>query len=122
MLVQLSKHLYQGPQSDRYITNWVEEQPDDLIPSLKNEEERKKHTLVVKHKKNTEGEIGLHIHFIKVQSPLLKSVLKQVFHKYQACHSPTSSSRMWNFANRSGLLCTDGMNSQQLPTSKETQM
>jgi hypothetical protein len=76
------KNLYPGPGSGEFMTNWVEQYPDDLSPSSRNEKEFKSHALIIKHKKNTEGEFGMHIHSIKVQSPLLKSVLKQVFHHY----------------------------------------
>jgi hypothetical protein len=76
------KNLYPGPFSDKFVTNWVEQYPDNLSPSFRDEKEFKSHALIIKHKKNTKGEFGMHIHSISVQSPLLKSVLKQVFHDY----------------------------------------
>jgi hypothetical protein len=76
------KNLYPGSGSSEFMTNWIEQYPDDLSPSSRNEKEFKSHTLIIKHKKNTKGEFGMHIHSIKVQSPLLKCVLKQIFHDY----------------------------------------
>jgi hypothetical protein len=76
------KNLYPGPGSSEFITDWVEQYPDNLSPSFRDEEEFKSHALIIRHKVNTKGEFGMHIHSISVQSPLLKSVLKQVFHGY----------------------------------------
>ncbi|KAN0108801.1 P-loop containing nucleoside triphosphate hydrolase protein [Hyaloscypha variabilis] len=74
--------LYPGPGSDQYVTNWVEEFPEGFSSSLKDKEEFKSHAIVVKHKFNDKGEFGMHIHSINVQSPLLKSVLKEIFQDY----------------------------------------
>jgi hypothetical protein len=76
------KNLYPGPGSGEFTTNWVEQYPDDLSPTSRDEKEFKSHALIIKNKKNTKGEFGMHIHSIKVQSPLLKSVLKQIFQDY----------------------------------------
>ena len=76
------KNLYPGPGSTDFITNWVEQYPDNLSPSFRDEKEFKSHALIIKHKLNTKGEVEMHIHSISVRSPLLKSVLKQIFHDY----------------------------------------
>jgi hypothetical protein len=77
-----AKDLYPGPGSGQYVTNWVEEFPEGISSSLKDKEEFKSHAIIVKHKFNDKGEFGMHIHSISVQSPLLKSVLKEIFHDY----------------------------------------
>jgi hypothetical protein len=76
------KNLYPGPGSTDFVTNWVEQYPDNLSPSFRDEKEFKSHALIIKHKINTKDEFGIHIHSISVRSPLLKSVLKQIFHDY----------------------------------------
>jgi hypothetical protein len=76
------KNLYPGPGSNEFVTNWVEQYPDDLLPSFRDKKEFKSHALIVRYKVNTKGEFGMHVHSVTVQSPLLKSVLKEVFHNY----------------------------------------
>ena len=76
------KNLYPGPGSGEFITNWDEQFPDNLLPSFRDEKESNSYALIVRRKANTRGEFGMHIHSISVRSPLLKSVLKQVFHGY----------------------------------------
>jgi hypothetical protein len=76
------KNLYEGPSKCSCCINWVEEYPDDVKESIEDAKESKKHALLVRNKKGHGTERPVVIHSVIIQSPLLRSILENVFSDY----------------------------------------
>ncbi|KAF2190363.1 putative AAA family ATPase, partial [Zopfia rhizophila CBS 207.26] len=80
------KHLYEGPGSTAFETHWVEQYPDDLLDSFKDQREWKSHALLqlwtLRLSGNEFRAWSLCVYSIRIQSTLLKAVLKEMFKGY----------------------------------------
>ncbi|KAI1740251.1 P-loop containing nucleoside triphosphate hydrolase protein [Xylaria scruposa] len=75
-------NLYEGPQKCSCCINWVEDYPNDLKEYIEDTEETKKHALLVRNKKGHGTARPMVIHSIQIQSPILRSILRDVFCDY----------------------------------------
>ncbi|OTB01387.1 hypothetical protein M426DRAFT_25691 [Hypoxylon sp. CI-4A] len=75
------KTLYEGPMKCACCVNWVEEPPADLRPD-EEEDESRRHALLVRLRRNHGEGKSMVLHSIVVQSSFLKSFLGQVFKHY----------------------------------------
>ena len=75
------KNLYEGPERCRCCINWVEEYPDDTKTS--SDDQAQRYALVVRNKKNHSGTKPMRVDSIVVHSPLLKTILKEVFDGFE---------------------------------------
>ncbi|KAI8629668.1 P-loop containing nucleoside triphosphate hydrolase protein [Xylariaceae sp. FL1651] len=75
-------NLYEGPTKCSCCFNWVEEYPNDAKEPIENSDKGKAHALVVRNKKGHGTKRPVVIHSIKIQSPLLRSILGDVFKGY----------------------------------------
>jgi hypothetical protein len=75
------KNLYEGLPRCNCCINWVEEYPDDTKATLDDQAQR--YALIVRNIKGHEGTKPMYVCSIEVQSPLLKSILKEVFDGFE---------------------------------------
>ena len=75
------KNLYEGPTRCACCINWVEEYPDDTKAIIDDDAQR--YAIIVRNMKGHEGKKPMCVHSIEVQSPLLKSILKDVFDGFE---------------------------------------
>ncbi|KAL7626543.1 hypothetical protein AAE478_003315 [Parahypoxylon ruwenzoriense] len=76
------KALYEGESKCSCCINWVEELPKDIKPSAEEESESRRHALLIRLRRNHSDGKQMALHSIVVQSPLLKSILGEVFEEY----------------------------------------
>ncbi|RYP40755.1 hypothetical protein DL767_001473 [Monosporascus sp. MG133] len=75
------KNVYEGPPKCDCCINWVDEYPDDL-KTVVDTADSKRHALLVRNKKSHRGEKPMEISEIVVQSPLLRTFLKDALSGY----------------------------------------
>jgi hypothetical protein len=75
------KNLYEGPPRCDCCINWDEDYPDDTKATIDDEAQR--YALLVRNMKGHEGDKPMYVHSIEVQSPLLESILKEVFDGFE---------------------------------------
>ncbi|KAI1120582.1 P-loop containing nucleoside triphosphate hydrolase protein [Nemania abortiva] len=77
------KTLYEGPSKCNCCINWVEQYPIDIKDSAEEETDTKLHAILCRvQKAHGRTTMPLELHSIVIQSPLLKSILKEVFAGY----------------------------------------
>jgi hypothetical protein len=76
------KNVYEGPSKCRCCTNWIEAFPDDAKESVEETEDSQRHALVVRNRKSHGSKRSMEIDSIVIQSPVLKSILENVFSGY----------------------------------------
>ncbi|KAJ2899676.1 P-loop containing nucleoside triphosphate hydrolase protein [Zalerion maritima] len=77
------KSVYEGKPDCQCCINWVNEPPAKAKEEEAEQQESKKHALLVRHKKGHDVDRPPHVlHSIKVQSPLLRALLGDVLKGY----------------------------------------
>jgi hypothetical protein len=77
-------NLFEGPPKCKCCTNWVEEYPDDIKENVEAAYGTRQYALLVRKRKSHQkyNADPLEIDSIVVHSPLIKTVLKEVFDGY----------------------------------------
>ncbi|KAI1106939.1 P-loop containing nucleoside triphosphate hydrolase protein [Jackrogersella minutella] len=76
------KTLYEGNTKCACCVNWVEEIPTDIEPAADEQNESKRHALLIRMRRNHSDGRPMVLHSIVVQSAYLKSILGEVFQEY----------------------------------------
>ncbi|KAI1345352.1 P-loop containing nucleoside triphosphate hydrolase protein [Xylaria sp. FL0043] len=98
-----TKSLYEGPKKCDCCINWVEEYPSDTTKGqTEQESEVRRYAIVCRLQKAHENsEEPLELHSIIIQSPLLKSILGDIFIGYPGITTTLKelkfSKPLWNF-------------------------
>ncbi|OTB12305.1 hypothetical protein K445DRAFT_321290 [Daldinia sp. EC12] len=76
------KTLYEGESKCACCINWVDELPKDIGPSAEEENESRRHALLIRMQRNHNDGKPMVLHSIVVQSSHLKSMLGELFKEY----------------------------------------
>ncbi|KAI1642236.1 putative AAA family ATPase [Daldinia loculata] len=76
------KTLYEGESKCACCMNWVEELPKDIGPSAEEENESRRHALLIRMQRNHNDGKPVVLHSIVIQSSHLKSMLGELFEEY----------------------------------------
>ncbi|KAJ8132064.1 hypothetical protein O1611_g1564 [Lasiodiplodia mahajangana] len=78
-----TKILYEGPKKCDCCINWVEQYPSNIKESTEQESDVRRHAIVCRvQKAHRDSKEPLELHSIIIQSPVLKSILGDIFAGY----------------------------------------
>lgn len=108
-----AKTLYKGPSKCDCCINWVEEYPVDVKASVEKTLDAKRHAIICRvGKSHNDSKEPLELHSIIVQSPVLKSILGDIFTGYPGITTTLENvefhAPFWEFLYRWDVLAKAG--------------